>query len=184
VGLSALANQASIKFITPLFLPFQSQLLPLKYPRAFVTMASKFRYGMLSKFLLLLPLICATTHAQPVEPRVVPLPPSTYVHGAKIATKIIILLVITLTVSTIVAVLACYCCCKRRKARARKRRLDKERAGSKQLRPRINGRNAKFFAPGLVDVELEDWKKPELEIREVRRPGKAWLGGRWGRRMH
>jgi hypothetical protein len=141
-------------------------------------------HRMLSKFLPLLPLLSSTTQARPLEPRVVPLPPSTYVHGAKIATKIIILLVIILTVTTIVAVLTCYCCCKRRKARARKRRLDEERAESKQLRPRINGRNAKFFGPGLVDVELEDWKKPEVEIREVRRPGKAWLGGRWGRRLH
>ena len=141
-------------------------------------------HGPLSQYALLLPLLCATVHGQPLKPRFVPIPPSTYVHGAKIATKLIILIVITVTVATMFAALACYCCCKRRKTRARKRRLEKERRESKQLRPRINGRNAKFFAPGLVDVELDKWKRPHVEVNEVRRPGKAWLGSRWARRFH
>jgi hypothetical protein len=136
----------------------------------------------ISNLILALPLLGSGVHALPLLPRVVPLPPSTYVHGAKIATKLIIILVVTLSIVTIAAALACYCCCKRRKSRARRRRLEKERAESKQLKPRINGRNARFFAPGMVDVELKDWKSPSVEVNEIRRPGRAWLGGRWGSR--
>lgn len=55
---------------------------------------------------------------------------------------------------------------------------------SKQLKPRINGKNANFFAPGLVDIELDNWKKPEVEVDGIRKPGRAWLGGRWGRRHY
>jgi hypothetical protein len=137
----------------------------------------------ISNLLLVSPLLASGVLALPLKPRVVPLPPSTYVHGAKIATKLIIILVVALTVVTFAAVLACYCCCKRRKSRARRRRLEKERAESKQLKPKINGRNARFFAPGMVDVELKKWKSPNVEVSEVRRPGRAWLGGRWGSRQ-
>jgi len=135
-------------------------------------------------------LLTPAIHALPLlHPRVVPLPPSTYVHGARIATRTIIILVVTLTVFTIAAALGCYCCCRRRKSRARRRRLERERAESRQLKPRINGRNARFFAPGMkdVDVEMKDWRKGrssvQVEVEEVRRPGRAWLGGRWGNRL-
>lgn len=150
--------------------------------RIVVTMVPSTKPTAISTLIFALPLLGSVVHALPLHPRVVPLPPSTYVHGAKIATKIIVILVVTLSFFTIAAALLCYCCCKRRKSRARRRRLEKERAESKQLKPRINGRNARFFAPGMVDVELKGWKSPNVEVNEIRRPGRAWLGGRWGSR--
>jgi hypothetical protein len=109
-----------------------------------------------------------------VERRVVPpLPPSTYVAGAKLSINLITAIIFFVLVTIILLACLCCICIRRSKSKRRARRLAKEAAESKALPPRINKRNAKFFAPGLQkDVEKfemdgflgqrrEDVKKPE-----------------------
>lgn len=106
-----------------------------------------------------------------LEQRFVPIPPSTYVSAGKLSAKVIILIVLTVFVTLILSTCTCYICIKRRRSRARARRLAKERSESKQLRPRINQRNAKFFAPGLVMDKIE-----RKRLREQRETELAWAG--------
>lgn len=125
-------------------------------------------------------------------PRFVPIPPSTYIHAAKLSAKLIVAIVLLVLVSILTITLLCCCCIKRRRRRARARRLAKEAAESKQLKPRINRRNARFFAPGLVlererqsqrgvDVEMGTWvgeserRSSSGRGREVKMPERAWV---------
>ncbi|KUJ06876.1 uncharacterized protein LY89DRAFT_743512 [Mollisia scopiformis] len=98
-------------------------------------------------------------------------PPETYVAAAKLSAKAIILIVIFVLVSVILSTCTCYICIKRRRSRARARRLAREREQSKQLKPRINKRNARFFAPGLVMDKIE-----RDRLRDMRETEKAWAG--------
>jgi hypothetical protein len=45
--------------------------------------------------------------------------------------------------------------------------LAKEAAENKQLKPRINKRNARFFGPGMEDIELGKM--------EVKKPERTWV---------
>ncbi|KAG4427420.1 hypothetical protein IFR05_017098, partial [Cadophora sp. M221] len=83
----------------------------------------------------------------PLNPRYVP--PSVYIHGAKLSAKLIILLTILAVVSTLFTSCLCYLCIKRRRRNRRirlQRQREREEMENKQLRPRINGRNARFYA--------------------------------------
>ncbi|KAL2072075.1 hypothetical protein VTL71DRAFT_11418 [Oculimacula yallundae] len=77
-------------------------------------------------------------------------PPSVYVDGAKISAKVIVLIVILIIITLFFSTLICYICIKRRQIRKRRLRREKEERDNKQLKARINGRNAKFYAPGLA----------------------------------
>ncbi|PVH80420.1 hypothetical protein DL98DRAFT_515507 [Cadophora sp. DSE1049] len=101
-------------------------------------------------------------NTHPLTPRYVP--PSMYIHGAKLSAKLIALIVILTVVTALFSTCLCYICIKRRRARNRRLRREKEERKNKQLRPRINGRNARFFAPGLYA------KKEE-------RKEESWLSG-------
>ncbi|KAE8443427.1 hypothetical protein EG329_001909 [Mollisiaceae sp. DMI_Dod_QoI] len=112
-----------------------------------------------------------STIPEQVARRFVPVPPSTYVSAAKLSTKAILLIVILILVTLILSTCTCYICIKRRRSRARARRLAKQSAESRQLKPRINKRNARFFAPGLVMDKIE-----RERLREERETEKAWAG--------
>jgi hypothetical protein len=135
------------------------------------------------------------------QPLILPryVPPSMYVDGAKLSAKIIILIVIFTLVTVLLSTCTCYICCKRSRAKSRRKRLAREAAESKTLKPRINKRNAKFFAPGLhrqsydsrgssslrgSSIELPkygSWMKTE----EVKRPERTHLDlrGTWRKIM-
>ncbi|KAH6722900.1 hypothetical protein BKA61DRAFT_663633 [Leptodontidium sp. MPI-SDFR-AT-0119] len=83
-----------------------------------------------------------------LKPRYVP--PSVYIHGAKLSAKIIALITILVIVTVFFSSCLCYICIKRRRIRKRRLERERERADNRQLKPRINRRNARFFAPGLV----------------------------------
>jgi hypothetical protein len=100
------------------------------------------------------------------------LPPSTYIAGAKLSVKLIIAIVFIILITVLSLACICCICIRRAKSRRRARRLAKLAAENKALPPRINKRNAKFFAPGLYKAEefemdsflgqrREDVKKPE-----------------------
>ncbi|KAH7411342.1 hypothetical protein BKA64DRAFT_704445 [Cadophora sp. MPI-SDFR-AT-0126] len=101
--------------------------------------------------------------SHPLAPRYVP--PSMYVHGAKLSAKLIALIVILTVFTALFSTCLCYICIKRRRARSRRLRREKEERENKQLRPRINGRNAKFFAPGLY--AMKEGKKDESWLSDL-----------------
>ncbi|KAG9233629.1 hypothetical protein BJ875DRAFT_463682 [Amylocarpus encephaloides] len=85
-------------------------------------------------------------------------PPETAIAAAKLSTQAIVIIVFVVVLATVAFGLTCYCCCKRQIWRYRARRIARAKAreltqGSKvpfYKRPlRINGENAKFYAPGL-----------------------------------
>ena len=106
------------------------------------------------------PLAVALPH---LTKRIIPLPPSTYIHGAKLSIEVIIAIVFLILISLLTIILICCICMKRRKMKRRANQRAKEAAESKQLKPRINGRNAKFFAPGLV-VERERDRESDYQM--------------------
>ncbi|KAH9213537.1 hypothetical protein DL95DRAFT_462851 [Leptodontidium sp. 2 PMI_412] len=83
-----------------------------------------------------------------LKPRYVP--PSVYIHGAKLSAKLIALITILVIVTVFFSSCLCYICIKRRRIRKRRLERERERAENRQLKPRINRMNARFFAPGLV----------------------------------
>ncbi|KAH7355274.1 hypothetical protein BKA65DRAFT_582067, partial [Rhexocercosporidium sp. MPI-PUGE-AT-0058] len=89
------------------------------------------------------PITNATSPTTPLHP------PSLAIHGAKLSAKIIALIIILIFVTLSFTSCLCYICIRRRRSKKRKRLLERERMESKQLKPRINARNARFFAPGL-----------------------------------
>lgn len=115
------------------------------------------------------PSLAHPTSNSQLIPRYVP--PSVYIHAGKLSAKLIALIVILVVVTALFSTCLCYICIKRRRSRARRRRLEKERRESKQLKPRINGRNARFFAPGLF--------KTAKGVRggdAIRSGGESWRG--------
>jgi hypothetical protein len=106
-----------------------------------------------------------------------PLPPSTYIAGAKLSVKLVIAIILLVILTILSLVCTCCICIRRSKSKRRARRLAKEAAESKALPPKINKRNARFYAPGLCrkdeDVEMNAF----LGQREVRKPER--VSGGW-----
>lgn len=102
------------------------------------------------------PNLLAQAHAALERRFVPPLPPSTYVAGAKLGVNIIIAIVFLVLITILSLACICCICIRRSKSKRRARRLAKEAAESKALPPKINKRNARWYAPGLVkDEEME-----------------------------
>jgi len=104
-------------------------------------------------------------------------PPSMYIHGAKLSAKIIALIVIFTVITALFSTCLCYICIKRRRAKNRRLRRAKEERENRQLRPRINGRNARFFAPGLYAKREE--RKDDSWLSSL--PGRGKRGDEGGR---
>ncbi|EPE27418.1 hypothetical protein GLAREA_04209 [Glarea lozoyensis ATCC 20868] len=142
------------------------------------------------------------------------IPPSTAINAAKLTTKTILILTFLVLLSVILGVLTCYCCCQRRIWRFRARRIArntqpepenplkpkakrdwrfwvKSERKSRGLGPRIHGRNARFYAPGLgrerLVVHEEEMRRiramerERVDVEEVRRPGKVFERWKWER---
>jgi len=112
--------------------------------------------------------------------RILPIPPSTYVHGAAISVKLAIALLILVLVSILTMTLVCCICVKRSRRRSRARRLAKQAEENRALPPKINRGNAKFYGPGIrvEEVEMGSFIGAEdLGKEEVKAPERAWV--RW-----
>ncbi|KAE9371677.1 hypothetical protein N431DRAFT_426317 [Stipitochalara longipes BDJ] len=119
--------------------------------------------------------------AQSLTRRFVPVPPSTYIAGAKLSVKLIIAIVFIILISILSVACLCCICIRRAKSKRRARRLAKEAAESKALPPKINRRNARFFGPGIVkdeEVEMASFLGQDVGRQEVRQPNRVRGGWR------
>jgi hypothetical protein len=110
-----------------------------------------------------------------------PLPPSTYIAGAKLSVNIIVAIVFLILITILSLACICCICIRRSKSKKRARRLAKEAAESKALPPKINARNARFFGPGIVkdeELEMASFIGQEFGKGEVRKPGRVRGGWR------
>jgi hypothetical protein len=101
-----------------------------------------------------------------------PLPPSTYIAGAKLSVNIVIAIVFLVLITVLSLACICCICIRRSKSKRRARKLAKEAAESKALPPKINRWNAKFYAPGL-HKEVEQFEMGSFigqSKEEVRKP--------------
>jgi hypothetical protein len=116
-----------------------------------------------------------------IERRFVPpLPPSTYIAGAKLSVKLIIAIVFLIFITILSVVCICCICIRRAKSKRRAARLAKLAVENKALPPKINKRNAKFFAPGLYK-EVEQFEMDSFlgqRREEVKRPERVRGGWR------
>jgi len=117
-----------------------------------------------------------------LSPRVLPIPPSTYVKGATISTKLAIALVILVLVALLTMMLVCCICVKRSRRRSRTKKLAKEREESRALPAKINSKNARFYGPGIdkdlrsvEEVEMGSFIGSDLGKEEVKAPERAWV---------
>jgi hypothetical protein len=113
--------------------------------------------------------------------RILPIPPSTYVHGATISVKIAIALVVMVLATLLTMMLICCVCIKRSRRKSRAKRLAKEREESRALPAKINHRNARFYGPG-IDKDLATVEDLEMgsfidQKDEMQAPERAWV--RW-----
>jgi hypothetical protein len=110
-----------------------------------------------------------------------PLPPSTYIAGAKLSVNIIIAIVFLILITILSLACICCICIRRSKSKRRARSLAKEAAESKALPPKINRRNARFFGPGIVkdeELEMANFIGQKFGKGEVRKPERVRGGWR------
>jgi hypothetical protein len=89
-------------------------------------------------------------------------PPETYIHAAKLSTKVIILLTFIIIITVILAALTCYCCCQRRIWRLRARRIARAKAREMDLESDLRaGRKPRGFKSGK-----RGWRFWESEARK------------------
>jgi hypothetical protein len=104
------------------------------------------------------------------------IPPETYIHTAKISTKVIIFLTFLALITLVLGILTCVCCCQRRIwrfragriARAKAREMDLEydlRAGQKPRRFKSHTRTWKFWKN---ETRKGDALRPRIHERNAR----------------
>jgi hypothetical protein len=112
----------------------------------------------------------------------------------RLDTKLVILLSVLGTLFSLLVLFTIYICYRRCLYRALARRIASKNQGfeSRALPPRINGRNARFFGPGLVrggegdlemgwdsrDVEMKMLVEEKHKFRGIVMPGKVYGGWR------